>query len=501
MRVMENENKLFLITDKDNVAVALKSVMKDETVLVNGQMITAKDEIPTGHKMALADVMEGEDIIKYGFSIGKARADIHVGDHVHTHNVKTGLHDLMDYAYDPKNTAYPVISGPDTFMGYRRRSGKVGIRNEMWIVPTVGCVNGVAELIIRKFKERVNPEGIDAIEVFSHNYGCSQLGDDHENTRTILADLVNHPNAGGVLVLGLGCENNTMDEFMKALGDYDEERTRFIVTQQVGNEIEEGIRALTSLYEKMKEDRRVEVPVSELSIGLKCGGSDGFSGITANPLLGRFSDYLVEKGGTTILTEVPEMFGAETILMDRAENEEVFGKIVDLINDFKQYFIDNRQPIYENPSPGNKSGGISTLEDKSLGCTQKGGSSLVKDVLKYGEVATRKGLNLLSAPGNDLVASTALGASGCHMVLFTTGRGTPFGSFVPTIKISSNSRIAELKPHWIDFNAGQMLEGKPSEEMTREFIDYVISVASGELANNEKSGFREISIFKTGVTL
>lgn len=498
---MDKENKLFLITDKDNVAVALKDVMEGEEIEVGEYRVKALKDIPTGHKIAVTKIAEGQDIMKYGFSIGKAKTDISVGEHVHTHNVKTGLHDLMEYTYSPQNESYPVLDGPDTFMGYRRKSGKVGIRNEMWIVPTVGCVNGVAELIIRKFKERVNPEGIDAIEVFNHNYGCSQLGDDHENTKTILADLVRHPNAGGVLVLGLGCENNTMDEFRQAVGEYDEDRTKFIITQQVGNEIEEGIRALTSLYEEMKKDVRVEVPVSELSIGLKCGGSDGFSGITANPLLGRLSDYIVSKGGTTILTEVPEMFGAETILMDRAENEEVFTKIVSLINDFKQYFIDNKQPIYENPSPGNKSGGITTLEDKSLGCTQKGGNSLVTDVLSYGETARKKGLNLLSAPGNDLVASTALGASGCHMVLFTTGRGTPFGSFVPTIKISSNSRIAELKPHWIDFNAGQMLDGRPSDEMTRDFIEYVISVASGTPVNNEVSGFREISIFKTGVTL
>lgn len=498
---MDKENRLYLITEKDNVAVALKEVRKGEEIEINKVTYTALGDIPTGHKMALKDIEEGEAIVKYGFSIGNAKEMIPSGGHVHTHNVKTGLHDLMEYSYNPQNEDYRVFDGPDTFRGYRRSDGKVGIRNELWIVPTVGCVNGVAELIIRKFRERVQPEGIDAIEVFNHNYGCSQLGDDHENTRTILADLVKHPNAGGVLVLGLGCENNVMDEFKVAVGDYDEKRTKFIVTQQVGNEIEEGIRALTSLYEVMKKDERVEVPVSELSIGLKCGGSDGFSGITANPLLGRLSDYLVAKGGTTILTEVPEMFGAETILMDRAENQEVFGKIVHLINDFKQYFIDNRQPIYENPSPGNKDGGITTLEDKSLGCTQKGGSSLVTDVLKYGEIARKKGLNLLSAPGNDLVAATALGASGCHMVLFTTGRGTPFGSFVPTVKISSNSRIAELKPHWIDFNAGQMLDGKPSDEMTREFIDYVIAVASGEPVNNEKSGFREISIFKTGVTL
>lgn len=493
--------KFHQITPQDNVAVALQAAVKGEVLTLDGLSVTLTEDIPVGHKVALTAIAQGEDVRKYGFSIGKAREAIAPGQWVHTHNVKTGLHDLMEYRYEPHSTETAVLDGPDTFRGYRRKNGDVGIRNELWIVPTVGCVNGVAELIIKKFRERVQPEGLDAIEVFSHNYGCSQLGDDHENTKTILADLVKHPNAGGVLVLGLGCENNTMEDFRLAVGEVDEDRVQFIVTQQVGNEIEEGIRALTRIYEVMKEDRRVEVPVSELKIGLKCGGSDGFSGITANPLLGRFSDYLVGKGGTTILTEVPEMFGAETILMDRAVDEEVFEKTVHLVNDFKQYFIDNRQPIYENPSPGNKAGGITTLEDKSLGCTQKGGSSLVTDVLKYGELSSKKGLNLLSAPGNDLVASTALGASGCHMVLFTTGRGTPFGSFVPTVKISSNSRIYDLKPHWIDFNAGQMLDGMDSDDMTKEFISYIIDVASGKLVNNEEAGFREISIFKTGVTL
>lgn len=496
---MSSEKKLYHITGNDSVAVAIIDVVKDETLEIDGIIVKANADIPTGHKIALREIKEGEDIVKYGFSIGHAKEDIHAGDWVHTHNLKTGLHDLMEYKYTPIKNEYKVLGGPDTFKGYRRKNGDVGIRNELWIVPTVGCVNGVSELIIKKFKERVNPVGIDAIEVFSHNYGCSQLGDDHENTKRILADLVKHPNAGGVLVLGLGCENNTMEGFKEAIGTWDDERTKFIVTQAVGNEIEAGIRALTSLYEIMKNDVRVDVPISELKVGLKCGGSDGFSGITANPLLGRFSDYLASKGGTTMLTEVPEMFGAETILMDRAEDEEVFGKIVNLINDFKQYFIDNKQPIYENPSPGNKAGGISTLEDKSLGCTQKGGHSIVKDVLGYGEIATKKGLNLLSSPGNDMVATTALGASGCHIVLFTTGRGNPYGSFVPCVKVSSNTKLHDLKPHWIDFNAGQILDGRPSDDMTQDFINYVVNVASGEYTNNEKNGYREISIFKTGI--
>jgi altronate hydrolase len=327
------------------------------------------------------------------------------------------------------------------------------------------------------------------------------LGDDHENTRKILRDIVLHPNAGGVLVLGLGCENNQPDAFREFLGEYDPERVKFLEVQKVDDEFEEGARLLKELYEKMLSDQREGVPLSELKIGLKCGASDGFSGITANPLLGAFSDFLVAQGGTTVLTEVPEMFGAEILLMNRAENEEVFKNTVNLINDFKGYFIENKQPIYENPSPGNKAGGISTLEEKSLGCTQKCGTDKVRDVLKYGARLTTRGLNLLSAPGNDLVASTTLGAAGCHMVLFTTGRGTPFGSFVPTMKISTNTPLYEKKPHWIDFNAGPIADGVTIEKVLEDFIPYLISVANGEKVNNEKHNFREISIFKTGVTL
>lgn len=488
------------ISSSDNIIVALKELKKG-TVLDAIESIELLEEVKPGHKIATNNINKGEDILKYGYPIGHATEDIKKGQWVHTHNIKTNLGGTLEYKYNPNFTAIETISGPKTFNGYKRENGDVGIRNELLIVPTVGCVNGIAEAIIREFKSEVNPENIDDIIVYKHNYGCSQLGDDHKNTRRILADIVKHPNAGGVLVLGLGCENNTIDEFKIELGEYNKDRIRFLATQTVGNEIEEGAKLLKELYEAMKNDVREEVPISELKIGLKCGGSDGFSGITANPLLGEFSDYLVSNGGISILTEVPEMFGAETILMDRAETEEVFEDVVELVNDFKEYFLTHNLPVYENPSPGNKDGGISTLEDKSLGCTQKGGKSIVVDVLKYGEIAKKKGLNLLNAPGNDLVASTALGASGCHMVLFTTGRGTPFGSFVPTLKVSSNSSIYNLKPHWIDFNAGVLVEDKPMEEVLNEFINYVISVASGELVNNEKHGFKEIAIFKTGVTL
>ncbi|SCY32767.1 UxaA family hydrolase [Alkaliphilus peptidifermentans] len=489
------------INSIDNVAVALIDIDKNVSILVDDKALLLKEDIKRGHKFSLSDINSGENIIKYGAPIGHATKEILCGEWVHSHNMKTNLEGINDYTFQQELSDVTEADAKLTFKGYVRGNGSVGIRNELWIVPTVGCVNGIAETIINRFKKEVKPEGIDAIEVFKHNYGCSQLGDDHANTQAILGDIVKHPNAGGVLVLGLGCENNYISAFKETINEYDEERVKFLVTQEVSNEIEEGLKLLTELYEKMKKAQRVETSISELKIGLKCGGSDGLSGITANPLLGAFSDLLISQGGTTVLTEVPEMFGAETILMSRAVDKNVFNQTVELINNFKQYFIEHKQPVYENPSPGNKEGGITTLEEKSLGCTQKGGKAMVVDVLKYGEIINKKGLNLLNSPGNDLVAATALGASGCQMVLFTTGRGTPFGSFVPTMKISTNSHLFNLKPHWIDFNAGGLVEDASMEEVLEQFLHYIIKVASGELVNNEKNNFREIAIFKTGVTL
>ena len=377
----------------------------------------------------------------------------------------------------------------------------MGIRNELWIVPTVGCVNGQAQMIVDRVKKELDVSHIDDIRVYTHNYGCSQLGDDHETTKQALAALAKHPNAGGVLVLSLGCENNQQSEFKKAMDTWDENRVRFVIAQEVEDEIETGFQFMKELVENMKKDKRQQLPLSLLKVGLKCGGSDGFSGITANPLVGQFSDWLIGQGGTTILTEVPEMFGAETILMNRAKDETVFNNTVSLINNFKNYFRKYDQEIYENPSPGNKKGGITTLEDKSLGCTQKGGNSEVVDVLDYAQPVTVHGLNLLNAPGNDLVAASALALSGCQLVLFTTGRGTPFGSFVPTMKISTNSNLYNFKNNWIDFNAGSLLEGKSMEKVLKDFIDFVVETSNGEQLKHEKTGFKEIAIFKTGVTL
>lgn len=495
------ETKYLRINPADNVAVAIVNLPAGEIVSVDDTDITLTEEIPAGHKFALKDFPEGENIIKYGYPIGHAIQAIRQGAWINENKIKTNLAGLLEYTYNPAVESLNIERKNLTFKGYRRKNGDVSIRNEVWIVPTVGCVNGIANRLADALRKETEGKGIDAIMAYTHNYGCSQLGDDHENTKKILRDIVLHPNAGAVLVVGLGCENNQPDVFKEFLGNYDKDRVAFMVTQKVGDEFEEGMKILRELYSKASEDVRVDIPLSELRVGLKCGGSDGFSGITANPLLGMFSDFLIAQGGTSVLTEVPEMFGAETILMNRCENKALFEQTVHLINDFKEYFLSHNEPVGENPSPGNKAGGISTLEEKALGCTQKCGKSVVSGVMPYGERLQVKGLNLLSAPGNDLVAATALASCGCHMVLFTTGRGTPFGTFVPTMKISTNSNLAKNKPNWIDFNAGIILENEPMERTCERFIEYVVKVASGEYVNNEKNDYREIAIFKTGVTL
>ena len=490
------------INPADSVVVCLVEKKKGEIISVDGQDIVLNQDTPAGHKVLIKDVQEGDNIIKYGYPIGHARQAMKAGDWVNENNLKTNLSGTLEYKYEPVNEELSISNEGRTFKAYKRANGDVGVRNEIWIVPTVGCVNGIAERLATQLRKETGCEGIDSVYAWHHNYGCSQLSGDHENTRKVLRDICLHPNAGGVLVLSLGCENNQPDDFMAMLGDYDKSRIRLLVTQKVdGDEVEAGMQVLRELYDIAKNDKREEVPVSKLRVGLKCGGSDGFSGITANPLVGEFSDWLVAQGGTSVLTEVPEMFGAETILMNRCRNEQLFQQTVSMINNFKEYFLSHGEPVGENPSPGNKAGGISTLEDKALGCTQKCGKAPVSGVMEYGDRLENTGLNLLSAPGNDLVAATALASCGCHLVLFTTGRGTPFGTFVPTMKIATNPTLAARKPNWVDFSAGQLVEGRTMKELVPEFIDKVLAVASGEKARNEENDYREISIFKNGVTL
>ncbi len=486
----------------DSVAVALEPLAAGTVIGSLG--VTLSGDVPQGHKFALRAIAAGEKVIKYGAVIGIATQAIAPGEHVHSHNLKTALGDILEYSYSGAPAAKPAEKPASipTFPAFERRNGDIGIRNDLWLIPLVGCINGLASAIARAVeKEGILPEG-SRVQVLSHPYGCSQLGDDLDNTRTILRDYVCHPNAGGVLVLGLGCENNTMAKFRDGLELPDPDRVRFLVTQECEDEQAAAMAACRELATRMAGDKRVPVSAARLRVGLKCGGSDGLSGITANPLLGAFSDWLAGAGGTTVLTEVPEMFGAERLLMARAENQGVFSDIVHLVNDFKQYYVDNHQPIYENPSPGNKAGGITTLEEKSLGCTQKAGTSIVHDVLKYGGRLRTPGLNLLSAPGNDGVAVTALAASGCHMVLFTTGRGTPLGGVVPTVKVATNSTLAARKPHWIDFNAGPIATGETTVLGLRDaFVETILAHAAGKPTRNEINGIGEIVIFKTGVTL
>jgi len=492
------------IDERDNVAVALRPIVAGELVDMNDDSLVARQDIPAGHKLALAALEPGETVVKYGVPIGVATDAVARGDWIHSHNLRTGLSGLLDYAYDPSNRPFVSPSTPPaaSFMGYRRADGRVGTRNELWVLNTVGCVNHAAERIAKQAAERFAGR-IDGVHAFAHPYGCSQLGDDLKNTQAVLAGLMRHPNAGGVLILGLGCENNQLDELMRLAGPIDRDRVAFFNTQDVIDELEEGTGAVAKLVARMGDDRRSECPASDLVLGHKCGGSDGFSGISANPLVGRVADRLTSLGGSVLLTEVPEMFGAERLLMNRAASEPVFRDIVEMINDFKRYFLRHNQPVYENPSPGNKAGGLTTLEEKSLGAIQKGGRAPVSRVLRYGEPLRDRGLTLLESPGNDGVSSTAMVVSGATLLLFTTGRGTPLGFPVPTIKVSSNSEIATKKPHWIDFNAGALLDGtRTMAQLEDDLFALVLSVASGDcLTNNEKNEYREIAIWKDGVTL
>ena len=487
--------KYLKIHENDKVAVALTPLEKGSEVLG----VTLLEDIPQGHKVALQDIGEGEAVIKYNAPIGYATKPIAKGSWVHTHNVHTGLGANLDYAYHPvkKPSVEPRSA---VFRGFKRPDGRVGIRNEIWILPTVGCVNDIVTRVERASQD-LKKGSVSEIFGFRHPYGCSQMSEDHQTFNRVFADLLHHPNAGGVLVLSLGCENSNLNVLKPYIGEVDPDRVKFLVCQDVEDEFEEAMKLMRELIEVVSKDERTLCDASELIVGMKCGGSDGLSGITANPTIGAFSDKLIACGGTTILTEVPEMFGAETLLMNRAKDEETFEKTVRLINDFKDYFRAHNQTIYENPSPGNKAGGITTLEDKSLGCTQKSGSMPVSDVLPYAERVTTKGLNLLSGPGNDLVAATALAAAGAHMVLFSTGRGTPWVTAVPTVKIASNTRLATKKANWIDFNAGRLVEDMTLDEISEELFEKVLRIASGEETKSEHDGYHDIAIFKQGVTV
>lgn len=493
-----NNKSFFVIAEGDNTAVALKPLVKGETVTAGERQIVIKENIPENFKFAIADIKKGEKVIKYGWQIGIATQDIISGSVVHSHNLKSALGGQTEYDVNIGGNAADGAYSDKTFNAYVRQDGGVGVRNDIFIIPTVGCVNDICQKIADTAAAQT---GYNDIFAYKHPYGCSQLGGDHVNTQLILKGLALHPNAGGVLVVSLGCENNTLEDFIKVLGDFDKQRIRFITAQKCKDEIADGVEAVKKLVSLCREDKRQPVNISRLTVGLKCGGSDALSGITANPLVGVVSDKIAAMGGSVIMTEVPEMFGAEQILMSRSADSGIYKKIIDMINGFKDYYIKNGESVSENPSPGNKEGGITTLEEKSLGCIQKGGSCVINDVIKYGGKAAQKGLTLLEGPGNDIVAQTALAAAGANIILFTTGRGTPLGAAVPTIKISTNTALAQNKPNWIDFDAGELLSDKDIDALSDSLIDLIIDVASGKKTKNEINGYRDFAIWKNGVTL
>ena len=498
---MPERPRLIQIHPQDNVAVAVEAIEAGAELRVGEVVVRVRDPIRRGHKVALAPIGCGENVIKNGFPIGRSTSDIAPGAHIHIQNVRTNLEGILEYEYRPQFARVAPVDSPISFDGFVRGGGEVGVRNEIWIIPTVGCVNEICRKLAVSAQQRLARDNLEGVYAFGHPYGCSQFGDDLLRTQAMLAGLVRHPNAGGVLIVGLGCEHNSIGQLRQVLGEPDPRRVKYFAAQEVEDEMATGMVLLETLAEYVRGFTRQPVPLCKLRVGLKCGGSDGFSGITANPLLGVVSDRLTSMGGSTLLTEVPEMFGAETILMDRCLNREVFDKCVRLVNGFKSYLIRHQRPIYENPTPGNQDGGITTLEDKSLGCTQKSGTSPVMDVLEYGQCPKRAGLNLVNSPSNDLVSVSALVAAGAHLVLFTTGRGTPLGGPVPTVKISTTSELARRKGHWIDFDAGRLLEGEQMSALADALLDYVVQVASGRArTKNEQHGFREMAIFKDGVT-
>ncbi|PZO92210.1 MAG: altronate hydrolase [Sphingomonas sanxanigenens] len=489
---------LMMVDPRDSVATALADLDAGLTTEVEGIEVTLAEPVARGHKVAVRAVAEGDPVIKFGFPIGRAAHAIAPGQWVHTHNVHTALATSGSYVRGPAPDRRAPHDAPG-FMGYRRADGRVGTRNEIWVLPTVGCVARTAQKIADR-ADRLHRGRVDGVHAFTHPFGCSQLGDDLDGTRAILAALAAHPNAGGVLLVGLGCESNQLAKLMEAIDPAAHPRIRTLTAQLAGDEVEEGLALVEQLVALAERSERSEAPLSDLVLGVKCGGSDGFSGLTANPLVGRMSDAVTEAGGSAILTEIPEIFGAEQMLMDRAVDDGVFDGIVGLVNGFKAYFTAHGEPVSENPSPGNIAGGITTLEEKSLGAVQKGGHAIVTDVRHYGERARVAGLTLLEAPGNDAVSSTALAAAGATVILFTTGRGTPLGFPVPTIKIASNSALAERKKGWIDFDAGRAL-GEGIAPVADALLDTVRDVASGRETANERNGEREIAIWKRGVTL
>ena len=510
---MSDRPVVVLIHPSDNVAVAVDNLAAGARIEVAGRTLVTREAIARGHKVAIQPLSRGQVVVKYGFPIGEGTTAIEAGGHVHTHNLASRLQGVENYDYrgpasasrgstDSRCACTGSGRAVATFEGYPRADGDVGVRNEIWVIPTVGCVNKVAVRLAAEGRRRFGPAGLDGLFAFEHPYGCSQLGDDLANTQRVLAALVGHPNAGGVLVVGLGCENNSISEFQKVLEKVDPGRVRFLATQEVEDEFASGMEMLGGLVERVGAIHREPVPVSKLVVGLKCGGSDGLSGITANPLLGAVSDRLAAFGAAALLTEVPEMFGAERTLLERCVDQDVFGRCVAMINGFKQYYLRHGQAIDENPSPGNREGGITTLEEKSLGCVQKGGCGAVADVLDYGQRVRRPGLSLVSGPGNDAVSTTALAAAGAHIVLFTTGRGTPLGGPVPTVKVATSTDLARRKKSWIDFDAGTLLAGESMSALTDRLFDELLQVASGHRrTKNEENDYREIAIFKDGVTL
>jgi len=502
-RVPTAENSAILLHGDDNVAIARVPLAAGTELRIGGQIaVTAREPIAAGHKIALVHVAPGEVVRRYGQIIGRAKQPIEPGQHVHTHNLAfEELH--FDYEFPAGETALPERLASPTFMGYPREGGSVGTRNYIAVVAASNCAAHTAEMIAHSFAGEPLPPNVDGVVAFPHGDGCGQvIGPDTLQLQRTLGGVLAHPNVAAAVILGLGCEVNQIEHY---LGPNAPRSSRLVGMTLQGSGGTRGALAaaraeIAGLIEQCAAEQRVESPASRIVLGLNCGGSDSFSGITANPALGVCSDMLAAIGATTVLAETTEIFGAEHLLVRRARNRQVAEKLLSFVTGYRQYLNRFAGSFDDNPSPGNKEGGLTNILEKSLGAVAKAGTSPLTDAVDYAERVRTPGFVFMNTPGYDPVSLTGLAAGGCNLIAFTTGRGSAIGfPSVPVLKIATNSNTYRRMQDNMDLNAGAIADGEKSvAEVGREIFDILLRVASGEHTRAEQLGHHEFVPWRIG---
>jgi altronate hydrolase len=498
------ENSAIHLHPTDNVAVARVPIPAGTSLRIDGLPVTTMDAIPAGHKVALWDIQPGEVVERYGQVIGRAKQAIQAGRHIHTHNL--AFEELqLEYEFPVGDTPVPTAR-PDapTFLGYQREDGRVGTRNYIAVVAASNCAAHTAEQIARSYEGETMPPNVDGVVAFPHGEGCAHAaeGPDIDQLRRTLGGVLIHPNVSGAVILGLGCETNQIDHYL-GVGGPRSTRLAGLTLQSSGGTrgaIEAARRQIARFLEQASAEERTPAPASKIVLGLNCGGSDSFSGITANPALGFCSDLLAELGGTPVLAETTEIFGAEHLLVKRARNREVAEKLLDCIRKYKVYLNRFAGSFDDNPSPGNKEGGLTNILEKSLGAVAKGGTSPLIDVYDYAERVTAPGFTFMNTPGYDPVSLTGLAAGGCNLIAFTTGRGSAIGfPTIPVIKVATNSNTYRRMTDNMDVNAGAIADGEATvQQIGQAIFDLMLEVATGRHTCAERLGHKEFVPWRIG---